>query len=164
MSTDGGERGSPSWPPLWLALAAALPGLIGAACGVLWLLGAAAGLPAGADSRTLTLSEAMVVASHADVIRLLHSGADPNAPSHVRAGLVGIREHSVTPIEAATASIRTGPIRQLMEAGARIDEQNYPVLWCAATVRRNQDMLRFLASQHPPGPSPLDCSTVRALW
>ena len=153
--------GSP--PPVWLVLAVALPAVLGAIFGVLWLLGAAAGFPRGADGRTLTLPEAAVIASHADVARLLRSGGDPNAPSQVRAGLVGNRERVMTPLEAATASIRTGPLQLLVEAGATIDDHNYPVLWCAAMARHNQDMIRLLESRHSRQ-SPIDCTAVRTLW
>ena len=48
--------------------------------------------------------------------------------------------------------------------GARIDDEEFSVLWCAATARRNQDMLRFLAPRRPPDRSSIDCATVRALW
>lgn len=160
--SDGGAPAPPL--PLWLVLAVALPGLVGAVCGVLWLLAAATGLLPGGDRRALTLSEAMAISSHADVAILLRNGADPNALARVRASLVGNRESLMTPLEAATASVRTGPIPQLMEAGATIDEHNYPVLWCAAIVRRNRDMIQFLELQHRSGQSPIDCATVRPLW
>ena len=150
-------------PPAWLLLAVALPAALGALCAVLWLVGAAAGFPRGADGRTLTLSEAAAIASHADVARLLRSGVDPNAPSRVRAGLVGNRERVMTPLEAATAAIRTGPLQLLVEAGATIDDHNYPVLWCSATAHHNQDMIRLLESRRSNRP-PLDCAAVPTLW
>ena len=164
MIADPEERGPLAFPPpVWLVLAVALPAILGAICGVVWLLAAAAGFPRAADGRTLTLPEAAAIASHADVARLLRSGVDPNAPSRVRAGLVGNRERMMTPLEAATASIRTGPLRLLVEAGATIDDDNYPVLWCSAMARHNQDMIRLLESRHSRQ-SPIDCAAVRTLW
>lgn len=129
----------------------------------LWLVGAAIGVPAGADGRSMTLTEAAAVASHADAARLLDAGADPNAPQHLRAGLVRNDEATMTPLEASTAAIRTGPVQMLVEHGATIDERNYAVLWCGATARNNQDMLRFLQSVRPNQP-PVNCAGVRSLW
>src|SRR5882762_3969961 len=160
MIADPEERGPLAFPPpLWLVLAVALPAILGAVCGVVWLLAAAAGFPRAADGRTLTLPEAAAIASHADVARLLRSGVDPNAPSRVRAGLVGNRERMMTPLEAATASIRTGPLQLLVEAGATIDDDNYPVLLCSAMARHNQDMIRLLESRYSR-PAPIDCAAV----
>jgi hypothetical protein len=69
----------------------------------------------------------------------------------------------MTPLEAATAAIRTGPLQMLVESGATIDEHNYPVLWCAAMARHNQDMIRLLESRRSRQ-SPIDCTAVRTLW
>ena len=151
-------------PPGWWTWAVALPGCLAAICGLVWLLAAALGIPPGADGRTMTLSEGMVVASHADVALLLQGGADPNAPARVRAGLVGLSERTATPLEAATASIRTGPVPRLLEAGAVIDERTYPILWCAASKRLNREMISLLESRRPAGVSTVDCSAVRSVW
>jgi hypothetical protein len=70
---------------------------------------------------------------------------------------------TMTPLEAATGAIRSGPLQMLVDRGATIDERNYAVLWCGAIARRNGDMLRFLASRRP-GEAPLDCTKVRPLW
>ena len=129
----------------------------------LWLAGAAIGIPGAMDSRSMTLTEAAAVASHADAVRLLDTGADPNAPQRLRGGLVRNSEKTLTPLEASTAAIRTGPVQMLVERGARIDAGNYAVLWCAAMARHNQDMLRFLRDTRPNQP-PVSCAGVRPLW
>jgi len=152
-------------PPLWLGLAVFLPGAFAALTALVWLLSAATGVPTAASSRVLTLPEAMAIASHADVARLLRAGADPNAPASVRAGLVRNREVTATPLEAATAAIRTGPLEMLADAGAVIDERNYGRLWCSATARGNQDMLRFIAARLPADRRPnVDCGVTPSLW
>jgi hypothetical protein len=143
--------------------AVALPGLAWVVFSVLWVAGAVLGIPGGFDGRSMTLTEAAAVASHADVARLLRGRADPNAPARLRAGLVRNNEATMTPLEAATASIRTGPVQMLVDRGARIDERNYAVLWCGAMTRNNRDMLRFLQEQRP-NTSPIDCTHVRPLW
>ena len=149
--------------PNWILASVALPAVGWLALSVAWLAAAALGIPRGFDSRTLTLTEASAVASHADTALLLRGGADPNAASRLRAGLVMNRETTMTPLEAATGSIRSGPVQMLLDRGARIDERNFAVLWCGATARHNNDMLRFLESRRPNG-TPADCTKVRALW
>jgi hypothetical protein len=69
----------------------------------------------------------------------------------------------MTPLEAATAAIRTGPLQLLIEGGATIDDHNYPILWCSATARHNRDMIRLLELRRPRQ-SLIDCAAVRTLW
>ena len=147
----------------WFLASVALPAVGWLAFSVAWLLAAALGVPRGFDNRTLTLTEASAVASHADAALLLRNGADPNAASRLRAGLVMNRETTMTPLEAATGAIRSGPVQMLVDRGATIDENNYAVLWCGAMARRNNDMLRFLESRRP-NTGTVDCAKVRALW
>ena len=149
--------------PNWVLLAVALPPLGWIAFNLVWLVAAALGTPRGFDGRTMTLTEASAVASHADVARLLRGGADPNARGRLRAHLVMNDENTMTPLEAATGAIRTGPVQMLLDRGATIDERNYAVLWCGATARRNGDMLRFLESRRPTT-APIECAKVRTLW
>ena len=149
--------------PNWMLAAVALPAAGWVGVSLVWLVTAALGMPRAFDSRTLTLTEASAIASHADAARLLDGGADPNAVWRLRAGLVMNGEAAMTPLEAATGAIRSGPVEMLVDRGARIDEGNYAVLWCGARARRNADMLRFLESRRPRG-TPVDCTKVRALW
>lgn len=143
--------------------AVALPATAWVVFCIVWLLLAALGVPSSLDGRSMTLTEATAVASHADAARLLDTGADPNARDRLRAGLVKNNESTMTPLEAATGAIRTGPVQMLVDRGATIDDTNYPVLWCAAKARNNQDMLRFLEMHRPPR-TPTDCRRARALW
>jgi hypothetical protein len=143
--------------------AVALPAAAWVACSVIWLVAAVLDIPSGFDGRTMTLPEASAVASHADAERLLRRGADPNAPARLRAHLVRNNDTTMTPLEAATGAIRTGPVQMLVDHGAKIDEINYPVLWCAARARNNQDMIRFLESRDRYQ-SAVDCDKVRHIW
>jgi hypothetical protein len=149
--------------PNWILIAVAFPALGWIVFSVGWLVTAALGIPRAFDGRTMTLTEASAVASHADVARLLRNGADPNATARLRAGLVMNGGTTMTPLESATGAIRNGPVQMLVDRGARIDEGNYAVLWCGATARRNGDMLRFLEARRPNA-GPVDCAKVRALW
>jgi len=150
--------------PQLLLVAAALPAFAWVIFSFVWLAAAAGGVPRGFDGRTMTLTEATAVASHADVARLLQGGADPNASYRLRTGLVRNRETVMTPLEAATGAIRTGPVQMLVDHGARIDGSNLPVLWCSAVARRNQDMQRFLRAYSPNTHPPGDCAGVRSVW
>ena len=150
--------------PQLLLLAAALPAFAWVVFCVVWLVAAAVDVPAAFDGRTMTLTEAAAIASHADVARLLQRGADPNAPARLRAGIVRNRESVMTPLEAATGSIRTGPVQMLVDRGATIDQKTVPVLWCSAVARGNGDMLTFLREHAPRGDVPVDCNGVRSVW
>lgn len=143
--------------------AVAFPAALWVAVCIVWLLLTALHVPRSFDGRSMTLTEATAVASHADAARLLQAGANPDAPARLRMGLVKNRASMMTPLEAATGAIRTGPVQMLLDHGATIDETNYAVLWCAATTRNNQDMLRFL-KMHRLASTPVDCARVRSLW
>ena len=147
-----------------LALAAAVPAVVWMVLTVAWLAAAAFDVQPGGDSRSLTLSEATAVASHADVARLLAAGADPNGRYRVRANLVRNDERMLTPLEAATGAIRTGPLELLVEHGARIDESTYPVLICAAQARHNNDMIKLLQRHQLTDVYAIDCGNVRRVW
>ena len=131
---------------------------------IVWLAAAALGVQPGGDPKSLTLSEASAVASHADVARLLDAGADPNGTYRVRANLVRNDERMLTPLEAATGAIRSGPLQMLVDRGARIDAMTYPVLLCAAKARHNDDMLRLLDKHLQSDVYAVDCENVRKVW
>ena len=139
-----------------------IPGAAWVVFCVVWLACAVLGIPSGLDGRSMTLSEASAVASHADAWRLLRDGADPNAAARLRAHLVMNDEKTVTPLEAATAAIRTGPLQMLVDHGATLDAGAYARVWCAAKARNNQDVLRFLDARRPA--APVDCRAVPPLW
>jgi hypothetical protein len=143
--------------------AVAIPAAAWALFCMVWLLLAALGVPAGVDGRSMNLTEAAAVASHADAARLLGAGADPNARARLRAGLVKNAEMMMTPLEAATGAIRTGPVQMLVDHGATIDQANYAVLWCGAKARSNQEMLEFLR-RYRSGEASLDCAKLRSIW
>ena len=150
--------------PSRLVLAAAAPAAIWIVVTAAWLIASALGIQPGGRSTAMTLSEAVAVASHADVARLLAAGADPNGRYRVRANLVRNDERTLTPFEAATGAIRTGPLQMLFDHGARIDESTYPVLWCAANARHNDDMIRFLQVHLLTNVYAVDCGNVRKVW
>ena len=147
-----------------LVLAAAAPAAIWIVLVGLWLIAATVGGQPGGGTEEMTLSEAAAVASYADVARLLAAGVDPNGRYRVRANLVRNDERMLTPLEAATGAIRTGPLQTLFDHGARIDETTYPVLWCAANARHNDDMITFLQVHLLTNVYAVDCGNVRRVW
>lgn len=143
-----------------LALAAGMPGLALGVCFVLLLIARAAGLPPVQSGRTVTLAEAAALEDEADIVRLTHIGADPNAPSLVRRTRLRGVYQTMTPLEASVTTRHVGVMQLLVASGAVIDERNFSVLWCFATQRRNEDVLTFLRTR-PPSRFQPDCATVR---
>ena len=147
-----------------LQLAVAAPAVAWIVVMAVWLIAATVGMQPGGHATPMTLSEAAAVASYADVSRLLASGVDPNGRYRVRAHLVRNDERTLTPLEAATGAIRTGPLQMLFDHGAHIDESTYPVLWCAANARHNDDMIKFLQVHLLTNVYAVDCGNVRPVW
>jgi len=129
-----------------------------------WLIASTLGVQPGGGATPMTLSEAAALASYADVTRLLAAGVDPNGRYRVRANLVRNDERTLTPLEAATGAIRTGPLQLLFDHGARVDETTYPVLICAAQARHNDDMIKFLQVHLLTDVYAVDCGNVRRVW
>ena len=148
-------------PPRVLTLAVALPGTLAALALLLWLVALVLDVPIVAGGRPLTLAEAAAIGDRAGILLLLKDGADPNSEGHVRAGLIDLTDHQLTPLAAATASRQPAVLRQLIDSGARISPANYPALWCAAAGRLNNgEVLAFLETQADHR-TPVDCPTAR---
>ena len=106
----------------------------------------------------VTLSEAIATRNTGEALRLIAQGADPNAASRVRDGLlVDGRDVVVTPVEAAVGAQRADALRQLLSYGARIDDRERLVLRCYEHTRRDagvRDILEEGAAGEP------DCNGV----
>jgi hypothetical protein len=127
---------------------------------LLWVGAAILGVPV-LTGPPLTLPEAAALGDRADIALLLESGADPSSNGHVRAGLMDLTDHQMSPLEAATASRQPAVLRMLMDAGARIGPANYPTLWCTAAARfNNGEVLAFLETQVDHR-TPVDCPPAR---
>lgn len=149
----------------WMTGAVAGPALA-AAGWVAFVLLAQVLAPSLVDGRTLTLPEAAALGSEADIVRLVRAGADPNASARVRLGVLREIDQRMTPLEAGAAGRigdRDGVMRLLVEAGAALDDRSYPVVWCLADYRQNDDTLSFLQG-HLPGATTPDCARVRTPW
>jgi hypothetical protein len=143
----------------WTVLCVGLPGTLVIVGLAAWLVASWFGMPPTAAGTSITLSEAAMLADHADVLRLIRQGADPNAPASVREGMIDFGRRTMLPLEAATRSHQPGIMQLLINSGARIAASNYPSLWCSAQgVPNNADVMAFLIAHQPPGLVPIECS------
>jgi ankyrin repeat protein len=143
------------------ALCVALPGSIVIAGAAAWLVMVVLRVPPAIAGVDVTLAEAAMLADHADVVRLVRAGADPNAPARVRAGTLDFSEHVMTPLEAAARSRQSGIVQLLLDSGARMTATSYPRLWCSANrVPNNGAVISFLDLHRPGEVSSIDCASV----
>jgi len=124
-------------------------------------------LPFGIDplweAEPLTLPEAAALRDNGEAVRLIWSGADPDAPGEVRAGIVHSNAQVLTPLEAATASRRADMMELLVEQGASIDAATWTRLFCIATDVDSDDAREFLEPRRPPDASG-SCEGVQTPW
>ena len=93
----------------------------------------------------LTLGEAVATRNNAEALRLIEHGADPNAPSHVRDGLLtNGYDVNVKPVEAAVGAQRADSLRMLLVNGVSLDEPELLVLRCLERTRRDSGVREIL--------------------
>jgi hypothetical protein len=150
--------------PAVITVAAAAPAVI-LACieAVILLIGTVTEHPRWPDV-ALNLSEATAVRDHAEVVRLLERGDDPNARRPVRPGLVG-NEATVdaAPVEAAVSIRRPELIALLFDHGASLSPEDWRRLRCSAAAREYDDVVEALDRGGPVGTA-VACSGNEALW
>ena len=116
---------------------------------MLWLV---AGWIAGADPfwpiPAMTLSEAAAVRDHAEVVRLIEEGHDPNRKWSVRAGLLDGDAHAITPLEAAVRIRRLALVELLLRSGAAPGADERSALVGTALAAGAADIAAFL--RNPP--------------
>ena len=106
----------------------------------------------------VTLSEAIATRNTGEALRLIAQGADPDAASRVRDGLlVNGRHVVVTPVEAAVGAQRADALRQLLSYGARIDDRERLALRCYEQTRRDSGVREILEEGTAGEP---DCAGV----
>jgi hypothetical protein len=96
-------------------------------------------------SDDVTLGEAVATRNSAEALRLIEHGADPNAPSHVRDGLLtNGYDLNMKPVEAAVGAQRAESLRMLLNNGASLDEPELQVLRCLEQTRRDSGVREML--------------------
>jgi len=111
----------------------------------------------------LTLAEAAVLRDHAEVLRLIESGADPDAQAAVRPGLARRNVPLLTPLEAAIGEHHPETVQFLIEHGAHVNAANVARLMCFALQEHQQDAIESLRDRAPAAPAP-DCGAVDIPW
>lgn len=146
-------------PTALVAAATAMPCVVLAIVSGWWF---AAGLAGGGlwPPDDVTLAEAVATRNTAEALRLIEHGADLNAPSRVRAGLLTSNyDVSVTPLEAAVGAKRADVLRMLLANGATVDAARLQVLLCYERERSDSGVRELLEARagnvHP------DCTGVR---
>lgn len=107
----------------------------------------------------VSLAEALVHRNTGEAVLQISRGADVDTPSRlVRRSPAG-RPIVITPLEAAVLSGELGLVRLLLDRGARLDDENLPMLECLADRIGEQAIAEFLAAQDERS---VDCDAVRA--
>jgi hypothetical protein len=112
----------------------------------------------------LNLSEAAAVRDHAEVVRLIERGENPNGRQNIRPGLVGNdTDVTATPLEAAVSIRRPELMDLLFARGAMPSAADWTRLRCAAQARGYGDIVENLDRHAPAGAEP-KCAGDEAFW
>ncbi len=139
-----------------LGVAVALPGLLLAAATLVVMTG---GVRLFELEPPVTLAEAAALRDHADVVRLVRQGADPNATFAVRPAVLGSRTGSMTPLEAAVSARHLETARLLLDLGAAVRDDNFERLYCLASRSRIDALIALVVAQVPRPPT-VDCEAA----
>lgn len=107
------ERDGTPLPPRWLIILVAAPGLLGAVGALMAVAAAALHLPP-VCSAPLSLAEAAAIADHAEIARMTRDGLDAQERAGLRRGILDLRAHTMSAIEAADVSHQPA-IKKLLE-------------------------------------------------
>lgn len=133
-----------SLPPLLLAIASV----------VLLVLGAFERNPFWPRQDEVTMAEAAALRDTGTVAWMIMSGADPDVPMRIRAGVLDEREHHVTPGEAAVLADRTEVLATLAARGARVDAEIVGRWWCLARATEADESVEYLRRRYPEWTTP----------
>ena len=149
----------------WLSLAAAGPAVVIVLIEAASLLLATGGRHPQWPDRQLNLAEAVAVRDTAEVIRLLEAGEDPSTRRRVRPGLMGNDvEVAAMPLEAAVSIGRTELIGLLFDRGARLTQEEWASLRCAARALEDDAVLAALDGRRPVPGGAVACSGEEQWW
>ena len=148
----------------WLLVAAAAPAVVLASLEAAMLMIATVRDHPRWPNTELNLSEAAAVRDHAEVVRLIESGENPNTRRPVRPGLVqNDVEVEATPLEAAIAIRRPELVSLLFDRGARLSPADWLRLWCSAQAQEYAGVAAVLDTRRPDGVE-IRCSGDESLW
>ena len=129
----------------WLpAIAAAGPLIVPFAACVWVLVGWAAGTNPFWPMPELNLAEAAAVRDHAEVVRLIEAGHDPNRKWPIAPDVIDSSAHEMTPLEAAISIRRLELVQLLLRHGARVTAGDRANLVERARAAGAPDIVTFL--------------------
>jgi hypothetical protein len=108
----------------------------------------------------LNLSEHAVVQGHADVVRMILLGENPNREHLIRKDLLTSFSVRLTPLEAAVAANDGSMVGTLMAYGGFVDAAKWNLLHCVARSDEIREMLRTYA----PKDAVARCEGVQGPW
>ena len=126
------------------AVAAVAPLLIPFVAALWVVLGALVGATPFWPTPALNVAEAAAVRDHAEVVRLIRRGEDPNARFAVRAELIDGEGHQMTPLEAAVEIRRLELVKLLVRHGARVTPESRSLLSARAAALGAPDIVQYL--------------------
>lgn len=148
----------------WFLVAAAVPALVLVSLEAAILMIATVRDHPRWPNTDLNLSEAAAVRDHAEVVRLIEGGEDPNTRRPVRTGLVqNDLEIEATPLETAISIRRPELVSLLFDSGARPSPADWLRLWCSAKALEYADVVAVLDTRRPDGVE-MRCSGDESLW
>lgn len=101
------------------------------------------------SATTLTLSEAAALRDQAAAVVLLESGADPDRPYSVRAGLTADRALDLTPVQAAIREDRPEMVDLLLSHGLVANAGQICEWLKLATTDAKSDVIDYLQARFP---------------
>jgi hypothetical protein len=126
------------------AIAVAAPFLVTAAIALSVIAGWVAGTDPLWPLPDLNVAEAAVVRDHAEVVRLIRLGQDPNRSWPVRAEFNEGHAATMTPLEAAVHIKRLELVELLVREGARVAGANRTSLVARAVESGSRDIAEYL--------------------
>jgi hypothetical protein len=148
-------------PATW---AMAAPGALLIVATAIMLAAAVLGVDPLWSVEPVTLSEATAAHDNGEVVRLITTGANPNAPSRVRDGLVTNKDMMLTPLEAAVGARRADMVELLLDHGATMPPPVWTRLRCFADVVDASDVATLLDARRPEDVPPYSCDAVATPW
>jgi hypothetical protein len=152
--------GNTAWNATLTASVAAFPALL-AVIALVVLTAALLGQHPLWSEPTLNLAEAAALKDRGTIQRLLWDGADPNARSRVRPGIIHDDEVLATPLEASVATRTADTMKLLLAQGARMDATTRTVIVCLAVQEGAREILELLDSDSDDDP---ECGDVARPW
>jgi hypothetical protein len=139
----------PTRVPVAAAIAAVAPQVVPLVAALFVLVGWLAGINPFWPTPDVNVAEAAAVRDHAEVVRLIEAGQDPNRRWPVRADIIDGDSHTMTPLEAAVEIRRLELVKLLVRHGASITPAARIALSERSAAHGASDIATYLAQLTP---------------